>query len=108
MANKIEYTTFSSGRFVSPSSRYSDSRVIQYSEQNILTFETYKRKIYKSQNEDKFAVISPGYEYRPDLMSNAIYGVSDFWWRLMQVNNIWDIYDFKVGLNIRIPANVFF
>ena len=50
MANKIEYTTFSSGRFVSPSSRYSDSRVIQYSEQNILTFETYKRKIYKSQN----------------------------------------------------------
>lgn len=108
MANKIQYSIeLNSGRFVTSSSRYANSSVLLYSEQNIITFETYKRKPYVL-GEDRFAVISAGYEYRPDLMSNAIYGVSDFWWRLMEVNNIWDIYDFKIGRNIRIPDNIFF
>lgn len=108
MANKITYTDLSSSRFVPPTSRYIGSQVLQYSEQNILVFETYKRKPYKPTGKDKFTVISPGHEYRPDLLSNSIYGVPDFWWRIMQVNNIWDIYDFKAGTNIRIPINIFF
>lgn len=108
MANKITYTDLTSGRFVPATSRYSGSRVLQYSEQNILVFETYKRKPYKPTNKDKYTVIGPKYEYRPDLMSNAIYGIPDFWWRIMQVNNIWDIYDFKIGTNIVIPVNIFY
>lgn len=107
MAIPITYTELSSSRFVTPTSRYSESQVIQYSEQNILTFETYKRKKYITSSKDRFTVITPGYQYRPDLMSNAIYGVSDFWWKLMEVNGIWDIYDFKVGINILIPENIF-
>ena len=107
MSVPITYTTLPTSRFVAPTSRYIDSQVIQYSEQNILTFAIYKRTTYVPQSGDKFAVISPGYEYRPDLMSNAIYGVSDFWWKLMEVNRIFDIYDFKAGLNIRIPMNIY-
>lgn len=108
MAVPITYTGLSPSRFVSPTSRYVSSEVLQYSEQNLLTFTIYKRKKYKAQPGDRFAVIAPGYEYRPDLMSNAIYGVPDFWWRLMEVNGIRDVYDFKAGTNIRIPASIFY
>jgi hypothetical protein len=108
MANKITYSSLYAERFIPPTSRYIDSRVLQYSEQNILTFEIYKRKKHESKGEDRFTVITPGYEYRPDLLSNAIYGVSDFWWRIMEVNNIWDIYDFKAGTNILIPIDIFY
>ena len=108
MAIPITYTKLSSNRFVTPTSRYVDSQVISYSDQNILTFEIYKRKKYKPNNKDKFTVITSGYQYRPDLLSNAIYGVPDFWWRIMEVNGIWDIYDFKIGINICLPANIYF
>ena len=48
-------------------------------------------------------VISPGYEYRPDLISQMVYGSPDFWWKIMEVNSIKDIFDFKAGVNLRIP-----
>ena len=108
MANKIQYTDLYAQRFVPPSSRYANLAVLQYSDLNILTFETYKRKTYQPQPGDQFTVITAGHEYRPDLLSNAVYGVSDFWWRIMEVNGIMDIYDFKAGRNIRLPDSIFF
>jgi hypothetical protein len=108
MANKIEYTNLGSNRFIAPTSRYVDSSVLRYSEENILTFETYKRKQYTPNSNDKFTVITKGYEFRPDLLSQSLYGLPDFWWRIMEVNNIWDIYDFKAGVNIRLPQNIFY
>lgn len=111
MANYIENTNIRALRFVPVSSRYSNSKVIYYTERKLLTFSTYK----KNQNEEnpvsslndryktKYYVISSGTEYRPDLVSNRVYGTPDFWWRIMEYNNIKDIFDFKAGRNIVLP-----
>ena len=50
--------------------------------------------------------MKPGQEYRPDLVSNRVYGTPDFWWRIMEANNIKDVFEFKAGLNLRIPGSV--
>jgi len=106
MANKIVETNIRATRFVESTSRYANSDVIYYGSQNKLTFKTYKRQTLPS-SSDRFTVIPNNMEYRPDLLSSKIYGVPDFWWKIMEVNKIFDIFDFKAGINIRIPANIF-
>jgi len=39
---------------------------------------------------DKYFVVTPGTEYRPDLVSKEAYGAVDFWWKIMEANNIKD------------------
>lgn len=107
MANKIEYTNLRASDFVTTVSRYSNSQVIYYSDEKIITFETYKKKKYKSSPSDQVAVIPPGMEYRPDLVSKDKYGVPDFWWKIMEINNIKDIMDFKAGRTIVLPEGVY-
>jgi len=46
-------------------------------------------------------------EYRPDLVSRDKYGIPDFWWKIMEVNNIKDIIDFKAGRTIVLPENIY-
>ena len=110
MANYIEETKIDARRFVPVSSRYANSTVMYYTENKIITFSTYK----KTQNEEqkntglrtKFYVVTPGTEYRPDLVSAKVYGTPDFWWRVMEYNNIKDIFDFKAGLNLKLPNSL--
>lgn len=107
MANKIEFTDIQPSTFVTRVSRYASSRVLYYSDEKILTFETYKRKNYQESSGDKVAVIPPGMEFRPDLVSKERYGLPDFWWRIMEANNMKDIMDFKAGRTIILPENVY-
>lgn len=107
MANKIEYTNLKPERFVSRISRYVSSKVIYYSDERILTFETYKKEKYKPDPNDQVAVIPAGMEYRPDLVSREKYGMSDFWWKIMEVNNIKDVMEFKAGRTIILPGNIY-
>lgn len=107
MANKIEYTNLIPTDFVTSVSRYAKSKVIYYSDNKIITFETYKRKNFEQSKSDQVAVIPPGMEYRPDLVSKQKYGIPDFWWRIMEVNNIKDIMDFKAGRTIILPEGVY-
>lgn len=107
MANKIEYTNLSATDFVTRISRYASSRVIYYSEEKIITFETYKRQKFVESSGDQVAVIPPGMEYRPDLVSREKYGVPDFWWKILEANKIKDIIDFKAGRTIILPENVY-
>jgi len=108
MANNITYTTLvPTNGFVGPSSRYADSTILYYGPNSVLTFTTYVRKsAYVPSSNDKYAVIPPGFEYRPDKMSLSAYGTVDFWWKIMEANNIKDVFDFKSGLSIRLPASV--
>jgi hypothetical protein len=46
-------------------------------------------------------------EYRPDLVSQDKYGLPDFWWKIMEVNGMKDIMDFKAGKTIVLPENVY-
>lgn len=107
MANYIEFTKIDPKRFVPVSSRYADTPVIYYTENKLLTFTTYKKTQITTSQKDKFYVITPGTEYRPDLVSQTAYGTVDFWWKIMEANEIKDIFEFKAGLNIRIPDAVF-
>lgn len=103
----ITNTNFQPSRFVSKLSRYQNSQVIYWSKKNYLTFETYKKQIYRNSGEDMFTVVSPGQEFRPDKVSQEAYGTPDFWWKILEVNKIKDIYDFKSGLSIRLPGGVY-
>jgi hypothetical protein len=107
MANYIENTNISANKFVNISSRYIDSNVLYYSELKKITFNTYKKKNLSPSAKDRYYVITSGTEYRPDLVSLNAYGTVDFWWKIMESNGIKDVFDFKAGLNIRIPDNVF-
>lgn len=104
MAVPIQLTTLKATRYVTQSSRYASSDVILWGENGILTFKTYKRQPIPSRDDDKFDVIPPGEEYRPDQTSKRAYGTPDFWWRIMEASDIKDIFDYKVGTNIRIPS----
>lgn len=108
MANKIEVTTLNpANRFVTALSRYANSKVLYYGDQHLTTFSTYKKNNIPLDANDKFSVVTPSTEFRPDMVSQQAYGVPDFWWKIMEVNNIKDVYDFKVGVNIRLPANIY-
>jgi hypothetical protein len=106
-ANKIEKASTEARIFVDITSRYVNSQVLYYSENNILTFETYKRKPKQLSGNDRFMVVTKNLEFRPDLISKMAYGFTSYWWKIMEFNDIKDIYDFKAGLNIRIPESVF-
>lgn len=107
MANKIEFTETRATDFVTRLSRYSDSRVVYYSDSRITTFETYKRKNYRSSSKDQVAVVTPGMEFRPDLMSFDKYGVPDFWWKIMEANGMKDVTEFKAGKTVVLPENIY-
>src|ERR1035437_3500550 len=101
MANKLTVTTLRpTDGYVDSTSRYSNSTIVYYGDDNLLTFETYKRGVQTDATSDRYTIIPAGMEYRPDLMSNQIYGVPDLWWKILEVNNIFDVFDFKAGTNI--------
>lgn len=108
MANPIEYNNnVKPAEFVPKTSRYIDNRIIYYSELKILTFETYKKKPILASPNDKVTVIPAGMEFRPDLVSRQRYGTVDFWWKIMEANNMKDIMEFKAGKTIILPENIY-
>lgn len=108
MANKIEYSNVDAvNNYVNATSRYATSAVIYYGEHRRITFTTYKKRFTALSDNDRFVKIPAGMEYRPDKVSREYYGTVDFWWKILEVNNISDIFDFKVGRTIRLPSNIF-
>lgn len=97
---------YNARRYVNASSRYAGSKVIQYTEDKHITFETYKRKRVLPGPEDQWLEITKAVEYRPDLVSAELYGAPDFWWRLLEYNGMKDVLEFKAGKNIRIPGDI--
>ncbi len=110
MSNFIEDAKIPPSRFVSALSRYNGSTVVYYhvGNQKKLAFTTYKKVMTTPPNDnDLYMVVPAGMAYRPDLVSQKAYGTTDFWWKIMEANNIKDIFDFKAGTNLRLPGNVF-
>lgn len=107
MANYIEQSNINPLKFVTPSSRYADLNVVYYTENKLLTFNTYRKKRVLSDPQDRTFYVKAEFEYRPDLVSYRAYGTVDFWWKIMEVNGIKDVYDFKTGLNIVLPHNIY-
>ena len=50
------------------------------------------------------AYVIPGYEHRPDLISDVFYKTSEYWWLILLYNNIDDPFEgLNVGDQIKIP-----
>tara|TARA_R110000824_G_scaffold179488_3_gene359707 strand:- start:724 stop:1017 length:294 start_codon:yes stop_codon:yes gene_type:complete len=48
--------------------------------------------------------VIPGYEHRPDLISDVFYKTSEYWWLILLYNNIDDPFEgLNVGDQIKIP-----
>ena len=109
MANTITLVPFNNptNGFVSATSRYADSQLIYYGDLHKMTYTTYKKNQTRLTDNDKYTIISPGWEYRPDLVSKNIYGTPDFWWKILEANDMKDIWEFKSGVNIRLPVDVY-
>lgn len=84
-------------------SRYKNQKVLYYGDQKFITFSTYKRKKYSPNGMEKVMLINKGVEYRPDLVSYDIYGFTDNWWKILEANEMYDIFDFKAGTTILLP-----
>lgn len=108
MANFSQETSELSSKYVQPTSRYNWSKVRQYTEEKFLTFETYKRKRkgHFREGNAEWLEITANVEYRPDLVSNELFGTPDLWWRIMEHNGMKDIMEFRSGVNIQIPGNI--
>lgn len=109
MANYIEETNMQPNRFVDFTSRYNNSKVVYYviNGERKIAFETYNKPSYASLPSDRFMLITSYEQYRPDLVSLKVYGTTDYWWTILEANNISDIFDFKTGLTIRLPSSPF-
>jgi hypothetical protein len=103
MTVPISNTNINIDTVVEGFSRYQNSEVIYWGDQNLLTFGTYVRTPYVPTGNEKVMLVTPGLAYRPDLMSSEVYGIPDAWWNILQVNGIYDIYDFKPGITVLIP-----
>lgn len=106
MTVPIQSTNIPPERVIKGFSRYSDSTVIQWGDQKRIAFTTYFREPYVRTGTEKVMLITPGIEYRPDLVSYDVYGMPDAWWKIMEANGIYDIMDFKAGLTIFLPSTL--
>jgi hypothetical protein len=100
----IEYSAVSASAVVDAGSRYLNSKIIYYGEQRFVTFSTYVRTEYEPTGSENVMVITKGAEYRPDLVSYEYYGYPGNWWRILEVNGMKDIYEFKAGKTIILPS----
>jgi len=86
-------------------SRYRNSTVTQVERDG--EFEEYVvlRKIsrFPLTGEDKYVTLTQQSQFRPDLISQDVYGTPDFGWAIMEANNLRSFVDLKQGLRLRIP-----
>ena len=105
MPNPIYYTNYGTNKVVSSTSRYNYRPIIYYGEKSKLAFTIYTKTSFPS-SADKFYEITKDVEFRPDLVSFYMYGIPDYWWRIMETNGMKDILEFRSGRNIRLPSNI--
>lgn len=103
MTVPIQETNIRTDTILDAFSRYRKQNVIYYGEQNFITFDTYLRGTYEPDSKEKVMVITKGVEYRPDLVAYDFYGIPDPWWKILEVNGMKDIWEFKAGKTIMLP-----
>lgn len=106
MPRPIQYTKAEGRKYVPPTSRYVMTPVINY--EGKLAYPIYRKKKLKINPQDQHYEITQDVEYRPDLVSHMFFGAPDFWWRIMELNGMKDILEFKEGRNIILPGSNLF
>jgi len=103
MPREIEYTKAEGRSYVPPSSRYARTPVVYY--EGRLTYPIYKKKRLNFAPQDQHYEITKDVEFRPDLVSYMFFGAPDFWWKIMEMNGMKDILEFRSGRNIILPGS---
>lgn len=103
---EISLAPITSKSLVSGTSRYLKSDVLYYyyNKKNLLTFTTYVRQFNSVSGNETTTLLTLYYQYRPDLLSYDFYGTPGYWWAILELNGIFDIYDFVAGLTIKLPG----
>ncbi len=97
-------TTTYGNKFVSPTSRYANYQVMHYGKDKKQTFPIYKKKNLGFTRDDKHFEITKEFEFRPDKVSAYFYSVPDYWWKIMEMNGMKDVLEFRAGRNIVLPG----
>jgi hypothetical protein len=103
MTQPVEVSTTTARQLFTALSRYLNSTIILYSEKRKMTLATYKRVNFVADGDEKSMLITKGVEYRPDLVAFDVYGVPDVWWKILEANHMFDVFDFKAGKTIILP-----
>ena len=103
MTQPLEIVNIRAEDITEAGSRYRNQNVIYYGEKRYITFDTYLRRPYQRTGDEKVMVITKGLEYRPDLASYDFYGFPENWWRILEVNGMSDVIEFKAGKTIFFP-----
>jgi hypothetical protein len=106
MTVPLEFANIRVETLVRGFSRYKESEVLYWGNQRRIAFGTYLRKPYTPTGKERVMLVTPGLEYRPDLVAYDVYGFPDGWWKIMEVNKIYDIWDFKAGITIMLPDSL--
>ena len=102
MPSPVQYSGIEASAYALPSSRYFKSPVIYY--EGKITYAIYKKSDISFSSTDSHYEITKETEYRPDKVSHRFYGAPDFWWKIMEMNGMKDILEFRAGRNITLPG----
>ena len=106
MPEPVESTGAKGAKYLSSVSRYAESFIIRYGQEKKLAFATYRTRKLQISPSDKHYEITKEMEYRPDKVSYQFYKAPDFWWKIMELNKMKDVLEFKAGRNIVLPDSV--
>ena len=90
-----------------PKIKYKRSSPYADTNQTSLYLDFYVDRPILKFDDDELIVITTKHEYKPDLLSQDLYGTPYFWWvfqrRNMEVikDPVWDL---KAGLEIQVPS----
>jgi hypothetical protein len=104
MPNQIKQTNLKGKNLVDATSRYYKSNVIRYGDNNKITFPIYRKSNLSFSQQDQYYEIPKDMEYRPDKVSQFFFSAPDFWWRIMEMNGMKDVLEFRAGRTIRISG----
>lgn len=78
-------------------------RLTSKSGTNFIEF-TRKEQIYIPESkEDDYFYIDASYKFRPDLVSQQVYGTPVLYWVILSCNNMRNPLDLDTGITVRIP-----
>jgi hypothetical protein len=86
-------------------SRYRGSTVTQVDNKDELTEYVVLRKPLEVPltDGDKYIIIDEGNQFRPDILSDQVYGSTRYDWALMEINGIRNFAELQFGIRLRVP-----
>jgi hypothetical protein len=94
-----------SDRDVNTLNRYRNKITLtSYSGYTVLEFIKKSQLVLEEQSTDQFYFVDVSKQYRPDLISNEMYGTPIYYWVILSCNNLISPLQVTANLTLRIPS----